>query len=87
MFLEWTIIKQRSMLAESYWTRNIRRLLISGTLRGRELAPYVANVLGTGITADYTGFDVDEATRDVLQIRPLSALSSLAFSVQILWDD
>jgi electron transfer flavoprotein alpha subunit len=53
-------------------------LLIAGTLRGRELAPYVANVLGTGITADCTGFDVDETTRDVLQIRPPFGATMLA---------
>ena len=53
-------------------------LLIAGTLRGRELAPYVANVLGTGITADCTGFEVDEATRDVLQIRPPFGATMLA---------
>ena len=54
-------------------------LLIAGTLRGREMAPYVANVLGTGITADCTGFDVDEATRDVLQIRPPFGATMLAY--------
>jgi electron transfer flavoprotein alpha subunit len=54
-------------------------LLIAGTLRGREVAPYVANVLGTGITADCTGFDVDEATGDVLQIRPPFGATMLAY--------
>jgi electron transfer flavoprotein alpha subunit len=54
-------------------------LLIAGTLRGREMAPYVANALGTGITADCTGFDVDEATRDVLQIRPPFGATMLAY--------
>ena len=53
-------------------------LLIAGTLRGREMAPYVANVLETGITADCTGFDVDETTRDVLQIRPPFGATMLA---------
>jgi electron transfer flavoprotein alpha subunit len=53
-------------------------LLIAGTLRGREMAPYVANVLETGITADCTGFDVDETTRDVLQIRPPFGATQLA---------
>ena len=53
-------------------------LLIAGTLRGREMAPYVANVLETGITADCTGFEVDEATRDVLQIRPPFGATMLA---------
>lgn len=54
-------------------------LLIAGTLRGREMAPYVANVLGTGITADCTGFDVDGTTRDVLQIRPPFGATMLAY--------
>lgn len=54
-------------------------VLIAGTLRGREMAPYVANVLGTGITADCTGFDVDEMTRDVLQIRPPFGATMLAY--------
>jgi electron transfer flavoprotein alpha subunit len=54
-------------------------LLIGGTLRGRELAPYVANVLGTGLTADCTGFDVDEASGDVLQIRPPFGATMLAY--------
>lgn len=54
-------------------------VLIAGTLRGREMAPYVANVLGTGITADCTGFDVDETTRDVLQIRPPFGATMLAY--------
>ncbi len=45
-------------------------LLISGTMKGRELAPYVANCLRTGITADCTSLDVDQETGDVIQIRP-----------------
>lgn len=53
-------------------------LLMAGTLRGREMAPYVANCLRTGITADCTDFDVDEVTRDVLQIRPPFGATLLA---------
>ena len=53
-------------------------LLIAGTLRGREMAPYVANTLETGITADCTGFEVDEVTKDVLQIRPPFGATQLA---------
>lgn len=44
--------------------------LIGGTLKGRELAPYVANSLKTGITADCTSFEVDEKNREVVLIRP-----------------
>lgn len=45
-------------------------LLIPGTMRGRELAPYIANTLKTGITADLTNFDVDPETKEIILIRP-----------------
>jgi electron transfer flavoprotein alpha subunit len=45
-------------------------LLIGGTMKGRELAPYIANTLRTGITADLTSIDVDRSTRDIILIRP-----------------
>lgn len=45
-------------------------ILVGGTMRGREFAPYVANSLRTGITADCTSFDVDPKTGDIIQIRP-----------------
>ena len=45
-------------------------IFIAATMRGRELAPYIANTLRTGITADCTSFDVDVKSRDLLQIRP-----------------
>jgi electron transfer flavoprotein alpha subunit len=54
-------------------------LLIAGTLRGREISPYIANVLRTGITADCTNFDVDETSRDVLQVRPPFGATMLAY--------
>ncbi|MEM1994630.1 MAG: electron transfer flavoprotein subunit alpha/FixB family protein [Nitrososphaerales archaeon] len=45
-------------------------ILVSGTMRGREFTPYVANTLRTGITADCTSFEVDPAVKDVLGVRP-----------------
>ncbi|MCS7107395.1 MAG: electron transfer flavoprotein subunit alpha/FixB family protein [Acidilobaceae archaeon] len=54
-------------------------ILVAGTRRGREFAPYVANSLKAGITADCTDFDVDETTRDVLLIRPPFAAILLAY--------
>ncbi|MEN2999158.1 MAG: electron transfer flavoprotein subunit alpha/FixB family protein [Acidilobaceae archaeon] len=54
-------------------------ILVAGTRRGREFAPYVANTLKAGITADCTDFDVDESTRDVLLIRPPFAAILLAY--------
>ncbi len=54
-------------------------ILVSATMRGREMGPYVANTLRTGITADCTDFDVDEKTGDVLMIRPPFAAIMLAY--------
>jgi len=44
-------------------------LLIGGTSNGRSLAPRVATKLGTGLTADCTGFALDE-DGNLLQTRP-----------------
>ncbi|MFP3195769.1 MAG: electron transfer flavoprotein subunit alpha/FixB family protein [Caldivirga sp.] len=45
-------------------------VLFAATKRGRELAPYVANTLRAGITADCTNLDIDVKTRDLDQVRP-----------------
>lgn len=45
-------------------------ILFAATKRGRELAPYVANTLRAGITADCTDLDIDVKTRDLDQVRP-----------------
>lgn len=44
--------------------------LVAGTMRGRELAPYIANNLRTGITADLTMIEVDEKTKEIILVRP-----------------
>ncbi len=54
-------------------------ILVAATMRGREMGPYIANTLRTGITADCTDFDVDEKTGDVLMIRPPFAAIMLAY--------
>ncbi|MCG2873738.1 MAG: electron transfer flavoprotein subunit alpha/FixB family protein [Acidilobus sp.] len=54
-------------------------VFVAGTMRGRELAPYIANHLRAGITADCTDFDADEKTRDVFQIRPPFGAVLLAY--------
>jgi electron transfer flavoprotein alpha subunit len=54
-------------------------IFIAGTKRGREFAPYIANTLKAGITADCTDFDVDVESRDVLLIRPPFAAILLAY--------
>ncbi|MCE4603599.1 MAG: electron transfer flavoprotein subunit alpha/FixB family protein [Aeropyrum sp.] len=54
-------------------------ILFAATARGRELAPYVANTLKTGITADCTDFDVDPESKDVLMIRPPFSAIMLAY--------
>ncbi|MCF8884526.1 MAG: electron transfer flavoprotein subunit alpha/FixB family protein [Nitrososphaerota archaeon] len=54
-------------------------VLAAGTLRGREMIPYVANSLRAGITADCTDFDVDVKTRDLIMIRPPFGATLLAY--------
>ncbi|MET1101453.1 MAG: electron transfer flavoprotein subunit alpha/FixB family protein [Pyrodictiaceae archaeon] len=53
-------------------------IFFPATMRGRELAPYVANTLRAGITADCTQFDVDQ-DGDLLMIRPPFAAILLAY--------
>ena len=53
-------------------------IFFAATMRGRELAPYVANTLRTGITADCTQFDVDE-DGNLVMIRPPFAAILLAY--------
>ncbi len=53
-------------------------VFFAATMRGRELAPYVANTLRTGITADCTQFDVDK-DGNLLMIRPPFAAILLAY--------
>ncbi len=45
-------------------------LLMGGTTNGRSLAPRIAVRLGTGLTADCTGLEVDMERRCLLQTRP-----------------
>ncbi len=45
-------------------------ILFPGAGRGRELAPYVAALLRTGITADCVDLDVDVSTGDLIQFKP-----------------
>ncbi len=54
-------------------------ILLSATMRGREIAPYVASLLRAGITADCTQFDVDEDSGDLFMIRPPFAAIMLAY--------
>ncbi len=53
-------------------------MFFAATMRGRELAPYVANTLRTGITADCTQFDVD-GDGNLVMIRPPFAAILLAY--------
>lgn len=45
-------------------------VLFGATHMGRDLAPRVANVLKTGLTADCTGLAIDPETRGLMQTRP-----------------
>jgi electron transfer flavoprotein alpha subunit/NAD-dependent dihydropyrimidine dehydrogenase PreA subunit len=45
-------------------------VLFAATPFGRELAPRVSRRLGVGLTADCTGLDIDQVTKNLLQTRP-----------------
>ncbi|MFX0177240.1 MAG: FAD-binding protein [Candidatus Hodarchaeota archaeon] len=45
-------------------------ILIGATPTGRDFAPRVAKRLNAGLTADCTGLDIEENTRNLLQTRP-----------------
>lgn len=45
-------------------------ILLGATAIGRSLAPKIAARLGTGLTADCTGLEVDVAEKNLLQTRP-----------------
>ncbi len=45
-------------------------MLIGATPNGRDMGPRLSSRLGTGLTADCTGLDIDEATGNILWTRP-----------------
>ena len=45
-------------------------LLVGATFNGRDLGPRVAARLVTGLTADCTGLDIDETSKNLLMTRP-----------------
>ncbi|MHA2037903.1 MAG: FAD-binding protein [Promethearchaeota archaeon] len=45
-------------------------ILIGATPTGRDFAPRIAKRLNAGLTADCTGLDIEEITRNLLQTRP-----------------
>jgi len=45
-------------------------LLIGATYQGRDLAPRISRRLGTGLTADCTGLQIDKETKLLVQTRP-----------------
>ncbi|WP_368488951.1 electron transfer flavoprotein subunit alpha/FixB family protein [Clostridium sp. BJN0013] len=45
-------------------------LLIGATFIGRDLGPRIAGRVGTGLTADCTGLDIEESTKNLMMTRP-----------------
>lgn len=45
-------------------------LLVGATYIGRDLAPRISSRLSTGLTADCTGLDIEQDTRNLLMTRP-----------------
>jgi electron transfer flavoprotein alpha subunit len=61
--------KYVSLITDLITTIRPSVFLIGGTTLGRSIAPRIATRLGTGLTADCTGFDLDEAG-NLMQTRP-----------------
>ncbi|MGE5552517.1 MAG: FAD-binding protein [Betaproteobacteria bacterium] len=59
-----------SALVELIRAERPAAILYGATAIGRTLAPRVAARLGTGLTADCTGLDIDPETKNLLQTRP-----------------
>ncbi|MEW6547371.1 MAG: FAD-binding protein [Bacillota bacterium] len=57
-------------LADLVWERKPEIFLFGATALGRSLAPRLAARLGTGLTADCTGLDIDPERRLLVQTRP-----------------
>jgi electron transfer flavoprotein alpha subunit/NAD-dependent dihydropyrimidine dehydrogenase PreA subunit len=53
-------------------------VLIGATPTGRDFAPRVAKRLNAGLTADCTGLEIDQTTRNLLQTRPTFGGSLMA---------
>lgn len=69
--LEWFIPRRYSAeLAALIGQIRPEIVLAAATTAGRTLMPHVAAKLGTGLTADCTGLDIDDKERLLLQTRP-----------------
>ncbi len=53
-------------------------ILIGATPTGRDFAPRIAKRLNAGLTADCTGLEIDQTTRNLLQTRPTFGGSLMA---------
>lgn len=60
----------RKVLNELIDERKPEIVIVGATSIGRDLAPRLAASLGTGLTADCTGLDIDETDGKLLQTRP-----------------
>jgi electron transfer flavoprotein alpha subunit len=60
----------RKVLKDLVLLRQPEIVLVGATTLGRDFAPRLAASLGTGLTADCTGLDIDETDGKLLQTRP-----------------
>lgn len=60
----------KKILHELVLNRQPEIVLVGATSIGRDLAPRLAASVGTGLTADCTGLDIDETDGKLLQTRP-----------------
>jgi electron transfer flavoprotein alpha subunit/NAD-dependent dihydropyrimidine dehydrogenase PreA subunit len=65
-------------LTELILKRKPEIVLIGATPTGRDFAPRIAKRLNAGLTADCTGLEIDQETRNLLQTRPTFGGSLMA---------
>ena len=58
------------IIAELIVAHKPETVLFGATTMGRDLAPRIANRLGTGLTADCTGLEISPEDGSLLQTRP-----------------
>lgn len=70
LFKNYTTDGYARALADLARERKPEIIFIGATYIGRDLGPRVAAKLATGLTADCTGLDIDETTKNLMMTRP-----------------
>lgn len=64
-------IQYGNILVQLVYEKKPQIFLIGATVHGRAIAPWIASVLNTGLTADCTELNIEDETNVLLQTRPI----------------